>query len=146
MAGEAPAATRRPLDGLAGHLVRRVQQRHTALWAEVVSPVVTGPQYAVLAVLAEQPGSSQRELGAALDLDASTIAGLVARLDSRGQISREPDEVDARKKTLRLTPAGETLRASLAPRVDALQDALTDALTQAEREQLRDLLHRILAD
>lgn len=136
----------RSLAGQTGHLIRRAQQRHTALWGEVVSDAVTGPQYAVLAVLHERPGASQRELGEALELDASTIAGLVARLEARGQITRDPHEGDGRKKVLHLTDAGAAVRAELAPRVDRLQVALTANLTADERAQLTSMLQRILTD
>jgi DNA-binding MarR family transcriptional regulator len=64
-----------------GHLIRRAQQRHAALWQEHVSAEVSSVQYAALAVLERMPGASQSELGAELDLDRSTIADIVSRLE-----------------------------------------------------------------
>jgi dodecin len=42
----------------------------------------------VLTVLARTPGESRTELGAQLDLDRSTIADIMARLERRGLIER----------------------------------------------------------
>ena len=97
---------RRIFDDFAGHLFRRAQQRHAALWSRIVSDQVTGPQWATLAVIAERPGASQREVSAALDLDSSTIAALVARLEERDLLIREIDQDDLRSDDL---PAPEII-------------------------------------
>lgn len=45
-----------------------------------------------------------------LDYDASKLTTLVERLRSRSLLARTDDPHDRRRKTLRLTPAGLTLR------------------------------------
>src|SRR5690606_7784902 len=52
-----------------GSLIRRAQQRHAAEWARLVSNTITSVQFAALAILADTPGASQRELGDALEVD-----------------------------------------------------------------------------
>lgn len=127
-----------------GYLIRRAQQAHVATWQRIVSDEVTSVQFGVLMTLAEHPGSSQRRICDALDLDRSTIADIVQRLQRRGLIERERDDADRRRNTLRLTVAGEAEYGSLLSRVQTLDAALTRGLTEDESEQLRLLLARML--
>lgn len=64
-----------------GHLLRRAQQLHVAIWLRDVSAETTSVQFAALTVLDQRPRASQRDLGHVLDLDRSTIADLVAAHD-----------------------------------------------------------------
>lgn len=107
-----------------GHLLRRTQQVHTALFAEAFGRALTGPQYAVLHVLAGEPGISQQALGERARLDRSTTADLVARLERRGRLVRERDVQDGRRRVLALTAAGMQEVAGAWPRVLELQARL----------------------
>lgn len=127
-----------------GYLIRRAQQAHVATWQRIVSDDVTSVQFGVLMTLAEHPESSQREICDALDLDRSTIADIVQRLQRRGLIARRRDDVDRRRNTLRLTEFGESEYAALLPRVQSLDAALTRGLSATESEQLRHLLALML--
>ena len=127
-----------------GHLLRRAQQLHVAVWLRDVCSETTSVQFAALTVLDQQPRASQRELGRVLDLDRSTIADLVARMARRGLIKRERDRRDRRRNVLQLTPAGRDELARLRPRVEAIEPTLTAGLTPKQREELRRLLYRVL--
>lgn len=127
-----------------GHLIRRAQQVHAAIWLEEVSAEVTSSQYGALTILERMPGASQRELGAELGFDRSTTAELVARLESAGLIAREQDTVDRRRNILRLAPAGADLVATLRPRVARADARLVGGLGDAERDALRALLRRVI--
>jgi MarR family transcriptional regulator, temperature-dependent positive regulator of motility len=127
-----------------GHLLRRAQQLHVAVWLRDVCSETTSVQFAALTVLDQRPGASQRDLGRALDLDRSTIADLVARMVRRGLIERERDEDDRRRNVLQLTAAGRDELARLRPRVEAIEPTLTAGLSPSERDQLRHLLYRAL--
>lgn len=127
-----------------GYLVRRTQQAHLATWAQEVGARLTNVQFGVLNVLAGRGEASQRELGDVLDLDRSTVAGLVTRLEARGLVTRARADDDRRRNVVRLTDEGQhvlrgTVRA--AARVD---EVLTAALTPAERAELRRLLTVVL--
>ena len=127
-----------------GFLVRRTQQAHLAVWAREVGPGLTTVQFGVLNVLRRLREASQRELCDALDLDRSTVAGLVARLESRGLVERARASTDRRRNVVRLTAAGDaTLRATTAAaaRVDG---RLTAPLSPAERLELQRLLTLVL--
>ncbi len=128
-----------------GSLIRRAQQRHAAEWMRLVSNTITSVQFAALAILAETPGASQRELGDVLEIDRSTIADLVARLERHGLVARDQDEADRRRKVLRLTPAGLHELKRLRPHVDAVEQAMTEALSKDEVAELRRLLRGLLA-
>jgi len=119
---------------------------HVAIWQREVSSEVSSVQFGVLAVLARRPGASQRTLGDELDLDRSTIADLVARLERRGLIERRRHADDRRKNTLALSAAGVAELERLRPRVDAVEHALTGDLTATERAELRRLLRAVLHD
>ena len=127
-----------------GSLIRRAQQRHVALWMREVSTDVTSVQYAVLLVLEQRPGVSQRELGDELDLDRSTIAELAARMVRNGLVERISDPQDKRRNTLFLTTTGRELLAELKPRVGNVERVLTQQLSATERDTLRQLIDRLL--
>lgn len=127
-----------------GHLLRRAQQLHVAIWLRDVCAETTSVQFAALTVLDQQTRASQRELGRALDLDRSTIADLVARMVRRGLIKRERDRDDRRRNVLQLTAAGRAELHRLRPRVEAIEPTVTAGLSLGEREELRRLLRRVL--
>src|ERR1700736_2391674 len=51
-----------------------------------------------------------RELAAGIMCDASTVTGIVDRLEGRGLVERRPDPGDRRVKGLVVTPAGIEVR------------------------------------
>lgn len=71
-----------------GNLIRRAQQLHLATWSRVADPDITSTQYSILAILDRLGEASQRELGDEADLDRSTIADLVRRMEKSGLIAR----------------------------------------------------------
>lgn len=127
-----------------GYLVRRAQQAHLAAWAREAGQRLTNVQFGVLNVLAGAGEASQRELGDALDLDRSTVAGLVARLESRGLVERGRAPGDRRRNVVRLTAAGRSTLAEVAPAAARVDEALTAGLSATEREMLRALLTAVL--
>ena len=65
------------LDDQIGYVLRRVTQRHLALFAQAI-PDVTTTQMAVLARLAQLGPQSQNALGRETAMDAATIKGVVS--------------------------------------------------------------------
>jgi DNA-binding MarR family transcriptional regulator len=70
-----------------------------------------------LEILRERGAMTGSELASATGLTTGAITGVVARLQSRGFLTREPDPHDARKQILRPLPdrIEEALLADLAP-------------------------------
>jgi DNA-binding MarR family transcriptional regulator len=127
-----------------GYLIRRAQQAHVAAWQREVSSEVSSVQFGVLNVLAGAPGASQQHLVERLDLDRSTIADIVVRLERRGLIERIRDGLDKRRNRLHLTEAGERELAILLPRVARVDEVLTRNLDEADRLNLRRILTQML--
>src|SRR5262249_54802966 len=84
-----------------GYLIRRAQQVHTAMWGATVIDV-TGPQYAVLAAVAQLGTADQAQIGEAASLDSSSAAEVVARLSARGWLAKEAEPEDRRRVRVRL--------------------------------------------
>jgi DNA-binding MarR family transcriptional regulator len=127
-----------------GYFIRRAQQAHVAAWQREVSSEITSVQFGVMSVLSQVPGASQKELCTRLDLDRSTIADLVARLERRGILQRIRDEVDKRRNVLHLTAAGARELEILLPRVARVDQVLTDGLDAEDRVMLRRILAAML--
>jgi DNA-binding MarR family transcriptional regulator len=126
-----------------GHLIRRAQQEHTAIWASLLDRELTGPQCAVLYVVAEEPGVSQKRLGERAALDKSTAADLVQRLVRRKWLTRERMPTDARGRMLTLTPDGLAVAERTATAVAAVQAQLLAPLGEDYRLPFVDLLARV---
>jgi predicted metalloprotease with PDZ domain len=81
----------------------------------------------------------------ALGLTSGTVSVRLDRLEHNGIVSREPDPANARDSLVRLTGKGLKLFDEIAPVHLANEDRLLAALSPAEREDLADLLRRLLA-
>ncbi len=132
------------LGAMVGHLLRRAQQLHAALWAEGVPGGITSPQYAVLHVLGDNPRISQGRVGELASLDRSTVAELVGRLVERGLIDRSRDPADGRRNLLSLTAEGGELLRITTPAVVEVNRSLLSPLDDLDSAQLRSLLSRLL--
>ena len=76
-------------------------------------------------------------------MDAATIKGVVDRLRARGLVETRPDETDARRRTIGLTPDGAALVHAAAPVADAVTRDTLAPLTARERDVLLHLLAKI---
>lgn len=119
-----------------GNLIRRAQQLHLATWARLASPEITSAQYSILAVLDRAGEASQRELCDEVDLDRSTIADLVRRMERADLIARRRADGDARRNVVTLTAHGAAERARLAPLVVEVQRELTAGLSDDDASAL----------
>lgn len=131
------------LDRYVGHLIRRAEQVHTALWAAHVSREVTSQQFAVLNALARQPGIDQRTVAAATSLDRSTVNHIVRRLTDQGHVTQVRDEADRRRTLLDLTPGGRHLLDALIPSAERINEQLLEALPEPERDLAVSVLRKI---
>ncbi|MCX5000171.1 MarR family transcriptional regulator [Streptomyces longwoodensis] len=104
---------------------------------------LTYPQYLVLLVLWEQDEISVRELGAALQLESSTLSPLLKRLEAHGLLRRERRSDDERSVAIRLTGTGAALR----ERARAVPLAIGDAMgLTREQDALAKQLLRLLTE
>ena len=131
------------LSSAPGYLLRRAQQVHTAIWAEYVQLELTGPQYGVLASLAQEPLADQRRLGELASLDKNSTTDIVRRLSRRGWIRRSVDTADQRRRMLELTPAAKVAMRQITPAVQRVQDALLELVPAQGQEALVRMLYAI---
>lgn len=122
-----------PLVAIPGYLIRRSQAVHNALWGELVPGELTGPQYAVLSVLAAFPGADIHRVAQLASLDKSSAADVVARLVRKAWVDRKRNPDDARRYLLSLTQAAAIALSSITPHASAVQDALLAPLQAARR-------------
>ena len=135
-------ATDYRLDAQIGYLLRRVTQRHLAIFAAAI-PEVTTTQFAVLARLAEIGPVSQNHLGRATAMDAATIKGVVNRLSKLDLVATTADPADRRRLTVSLTVAGQKLFDERVPTAFAVSGDTLAPLSADEARLLTDLLLRL---
>jgi DNA-binding MarR family transcriptional regulator len=130
------------LDDQIGYLLRRVTQRHLAIFSEAI-PEVTTMQFAVLARLTEVGPLSQNHLGRATAMDAATIKGVVDRLAKLGLVATTADQGDRRRLIVALTEAGTALFGARMGTALQVSDLTLAPLTEPERAHLMALLARL---
>lgn len=117
-----------------GFLIRRLHQIHLALFLEECAGFgITPVQYSIMSVAAAQPGLEQGRLGHEIGVDRATLANVVARLETRGLLTRNASETDKRLKLVRLTDAGLMLLAQMEGAARRAHDRTVEALPPAAR-------------
>lgn len=102
-------------------------------------------QFGLLRLLANSHGSSQRALGAMLQISPNRMVALVDGLESKGLIERRTHPEDRRAYTVTITDAGA---AALSKAMEAglgVELEMCAPLEASEREQLLGLLHKLAA-
>src|SRR6185436_3339124 len=103
---------KQPLDALyrrPGFMIRRAHQIAVSLFLEETGELgITNRQYGIMLVLKAQPGIDQITVAKLLGLDRSTAGMVLTKLEGAGLVGREIGD-DRRKRSLKLTPAGERM-------------------------------------
>ncbi|WP_417206826.1 MarR family winged helix-turn-helix transcriptional regulator [Antarctobacter sp.] len=131
-----------------GHLIRRLQQLSSSIFAEQMRAVgsdLTSPQFAALTMLQEHPGIDQATLAGLIAHDRATIGGVIERLCAKGLIERRTNLTDRRAKVLALTPEGEKRIAYIRPIVETMQKNLLVGLTETEKAEFIRLAAKVAA-
>ncbi|MET8446751.1 MarR family transcriptional regulator [Streptomyces sp. NPDC005209] len=102
---------------------------------------LTYPQYLVMLALWEKDPVSVGDLGAALQLESSTLSPLLKRLEAKGLVLRARRTDDERSVDIHLTEAGADLREKARTVPLAIGDAMN--LTPAEDATAKQLLRLI---
>lgn len=101
-------------------------------------------QELLLMQLWEQDGLSQKTLGAPQDLDHSTVAKSVRRLEAAGLITRSRSAADGRVTLVFLTDAGRALQGPVTEAWARLQEGVAADLTGEERAEFLRLARKVL--
>ncbi|MEV8372927.1 MarR family transcriptional regulator [Kribbella sp. NPDC056861] len=115
-----------------------------ALYRPLLEPMgLTHPQYLVMLALWEESPLSVKQLSNLLQLDPGTLSPLLKRLESAGYLTRARDPRDERSLAVRLTNAGQALRAEALKIPPAIIGRL--GMTLPELEALHKSLTRVIA-
>lgn len=123
---------------LAAHHVQKSADRAIASTIEL-----TTSQAAVLSVLANGEGHTQRDVAKALGQNESAVTAMVNRLLKLGYLCRKRSPNDARAWNLQITAVGRTaLEATRLP-FSRINRIIEKELSKDEVEQLADYLERL---
>ena len=140
--GDALSAEDYHLQEQIGFLLRKAHQRHVAIFAAQVGDL-TPPQFAALARLFEDGGTSQNQLGAMIAMDAATVKGVIDRLKARGLIELSRHEGDKRRLMVNLTEEGRQTIERLIPLARQATQETLGPLNAREAAMLTKLLAKI---
>jgi DNA-binding MarR family transcriptional regulator len=111
------------------HGLQRVSKRME------VTHGLTGPQRLILRLVRERPDLTARELAGLLYLHASTVTGILQRLELKGLVVRERDAADNRRVKLRVPAAAVSL---IDRREGTIEAAIKAALSKVSRTRTRN--------
>jgi len=135
------------LPSLLGYQLRLAQRAIFDDFAEAIGELEVSPGlFGMLVVIEANPGLKQTELANAAQLDRSSLVPALDKLEARGLVARRASAEDRRVNGLWLTQDGTALLKKLKQRVARHEQRLAQNLSEAEREQLIDLLQRILPE
>jgi MarR family transcriptional regulator for hemolysin len=107
---------------------------------------MTRAQWMILVRLERQPGMSQNELAALVEVEPITIGRLVDRLERRGFVERRPDATDRRIWRLHLTPAATPMLKEIAKARAELNAMLVANIPQKSLDGTLDCLLQMKAN
>jgi DNA-binding MarR family transcriptional regulator len=103
---------------------------------------LTYTQYLAMLVLWEHEQIGVKELGTLLYLDSGTLTPVLKRLEAKGYVQRSRDDDDQRAVTIRITAAGEALKAQSRDIPGQISQCLP--LSAEEALTLYQLLYKLL--
>ena len=128
------------------HLMHRALQLALDVYAdETGSDGPTQRQFAVMEAVSMKDGLTQTDLVRATGIDRSTLADLVARMTTKGLLTRERSTIDARAKAVSLSEEGRAMLEAARPQVEAADKRIMALLPKAKREVFLDLLSELAA-
>ena len=102
-------------------------------------------QFALLVLMAENPGLSQSAAGLALSIEKGNLTGLLLELQHAGLIRRKQLATDRRVFALHLTVKGKTLLERLLQRHEEYEQELASNLSRSDAGTLVALLKSLVA-
>jgi MarR family transcriptional regulator for hemolysin len=110
---------------------------------QVSSLNVTRSQWAMIVVVARNPGATQRVIAETLEMSEASAGRLIDRLCADGLLERQERYDDRRARAVYLTKAAEPLLAKLADIAREGEQRVFRDFSQEELESLKSYLNRI---
>jgi DNA-binding MarR family transcriptional regulator len=99
-------------------------------------------EFAVLSLVAAQPGTQQTRLARALTVTPPNMTGIINRMEARGWVERSSSVEDRRSQMLNLTQSGKALLRESALSITAAEKAQL-RLSPGEQAMLLELLEKV---
>ena len=127
-----------------GFLLAKAYQRGCALFKEEFDHYdVTPQQFGLLAFLWQEDGLSQAELSARVQIDRTTMGGIIDRLEKEKVVERRHHPADRRAYQVFLTGKGKSLEQELCTVAGQVINKITAPLSVEEHQTLIMLLEKI---
>lgn len=134
-----------PLTEYLGYALRRAQMSAVAEFLEAFAEVDLRPtQFAVLTLIAGNPGVRQTEVCAALGIQKANFVPLLNELERRGLASRKSVAADRRSSALHLTPLGNSTLQRARAIHEVYENRFVTRLGRRGRDQLLALLNKVM--
>jgi DNA-binding MarR family transcriptional regulator len=129
------------------HLVRRVHQRATQIFQQVMDGDNLSPtQFAALATILKHGAISQNHLGRLTSMDPSTISVVVRKLIKDGLVKRKQSTTDQRLAILMVTDMGQEFTLERLALSNEVGRRLLAPLDAREQTLFLSMLTRVCAD
>ncbi|MBA2521828.1 MAG: MarR family transcriptional regulator [Solirubrobacterales bacterium] len=99
--------------------------------------------FALMSVVAAEPGLTQQDLVGKTHIDPSTMVQTLDALAESGNVERRPHHSDRRKHTVHLTAQGETTLEEAREAAKSAGRETLGRLDAAERKELQRMLRKI---
>ena len=105
---------------------------------------ITEQQWRIVRALLERGPLEQREIGEVCRMSSPSLAGVLARMDDLGLVSRERLAHDQRRVRVALTPRSRALAARIQPQIEGVYRELEDRLGEDFVRHLYATLDRLV--
>ncbi|MFQ5747363.1 MAG: MarR family winged helix-turn-helix transcriptional regulator [Gemmatimonadota bacterium] len=134
------------LDDAPAYLIQRTSRLLRVLFLRTVrhgDAEITPEMWLVLGCLVVRDGQCQNELADSTFRDRPNISRILAGLERRRMVRREPDPADGRKVRVYLTPPGRAVLKAYAPVAARTRDRIYADLSREDLSVLRRILGTI---
>lgn len=133
-----------PLEERVGLHIKRAEQELMAAKSAVLRPLgLTVPQYSALLLLAQNAGMSAAALARVCLVTPQTMATVLANLEAKGLVGRQPHQWHRNVMELQLTDPGQQLLARADAEASAIEQGIAAEFSPTERAQLIAMLERV---
>ena len=130
-----------------GYQVNHLARLLAAALRARIEPVGVAPgQFAQLLALFEDDALTQSELCNRVQIDQSTMAHTLKRMERDGLVDRRPDQIDRRRAVITLTPRSRRLQPALIKAASEVNALATQGLTKGEVEAYLGITATLIAN
>lgn len=130
-----------------GYQINHLARLLAAALRARIEPVGVAPgQFAQLLALFEDDAMTQSELCDRVQIDQSTMAHTLKRMERDGLVERRPDQIDRRRVVITLTARSRRLQPALIKAASEVNALATHGLTEGEVEAYLRITATLIAN